>query len=97
MGTTKSDLMEAVFLKQSGLTKKDAAILVEATLDVMREAFARGEEIKISGFGKFVVRAKGERMGRNPKTGEAITIAARRILSFHPSPILKAALNGRAR
>ncbi len=95
MGKTKSDLADAVYTRQPDLTKKGAADLVDAVLDVLKEAIHNGETVKLSGFGKFVVREKNERVGRNPKTGEAISIASRRVLTFKPSAVLKAAINER--
>ena len=97
MGTTKTDIVEAVYAKQIGFTKKEASELVDAVLDVMKEAIGNGETVKVSGFGKFVVKQKSERVGRNPKTGEAITVSQRRVLTFSPSPILKAAINGKGK
>ena len=96
MGKTKSDLVEAVYAQQPDLTKKDAADLVDAVIDALKEAFQSGETVKLSGFGKFDVRQKKQRVGRNPKTGEAISIAPRRVLTFKPSAVLKAAINGDA-
>jgi integration host factor subunit alpha len=94
MGKTKSDLAEAVYARQPDLTKKDAADLVDAVLDALKDAFQSGETVKVQGFGKFVVREKSERAGRNPKTGDVIAITRRRVLTFKPSAVLKAALNG---
>ena len=68
-------------------------ILVETVFDTIKETLERGEKIKISGFGNFVVRDKNARVGRNPQTGEEITISARRVLTFKPSQVLKTALN----
>jgi len=95
MGTTKSDLVAAVYAKAPTLTKKEASDLVDALLDTMKETLERGETVKVSGFGKFEVKQKHARAGRNPKTGEEISIAPRRVLSFKPSAVLKATLNGR--
>jgi len=95
MGKNKSDLADAVYTRQPDLTKKGAADLVDAVLDVLKEAIQNGETVKVSGFGMFLVRQKSERAGRNPKTGEAISIASRRALTFKPSAVLKAALNAR--
>ena len=95
MGTTKTDIVEAVYAKQIGFTKKEASELVDAVLDVMKEAIGNGETVKVSGFGKFVVKQKSERVGRNPKTGETISISQRRVLTFKPSNVLKGAMNER--
>ena len=67
---------------------------VETVFDTIKETLEKGEKIKISGFGNFVVRDKNARAGRNPQTGEEITISARRVLTFKPSQVLKNALNG---
>ena len=90
---TKADIVEKVYEK-IGFTKKEASHLVEMVFDLMKERLEHGEKIKISGFGNFLVRQKKERVGRNPQTGEQITISARRVLTFRPSQVLKAVLNG---
>lgn len=95
MGKTKSDLADAVYARQPGLTKKEAADLVEAVLGVMKDTLQSGENVMVSGFGKFVVNQKRARIGRNPKTGEALQLPSRRVLTFKPSAVLKAALNAR--
>jgi len=89
---TKADIFEKVSTSL-GLSKKDSAELVEAVFSVMKSTLENGENLKISGFGNFEVKQKADRRGRNPQTGEAITIEARRILSFKPSSILKTAVN----
>jgi len=91
---TKADIIEAVYEKVGGVSKKEAAEIVETVFNTVKETLARGEKIKISGFGNFVVREKQARIGRNPQTGEEITISARRVLTFKPSQVLKTALNG---
>ena len=91
---TKADIVEQVYEKLGGYTKKEAAELVEHVFDSIKETLARGEKIKISGFGNFVVRSQRERIGRNPQTGEEIKISARSVLTFKPSQVLKNALNG---
>lgn len=93
MAMTKADLVEAVYEKVGGMSKKEAADAVECVFDSIKETLERGEKTKISGFGNFVVRDKKARVGRNPQTGDAITISARRVLTFKPSPVLKSALN----
>ena len=90
---TKADIVETVYEKVGGFSKKEAADIVETVFDTIKETLERGEKIKISGFGNFVVRAKNPRPGRNPQTGVQITIDARRVLTFKPSNVLKAALN----
>jgi len=76
-----------------GFSKKEVAKIVESVFDIMKETLQQEEKIKISGFGNFVVRRKKARRGRNPQTGGDIEITARRILTFKPSQVLKAALN----
>ena len=91
---TKAELIEKVQERNSGLTRKEAAELVESIFDTIKESLEAGENIKVSGFGNFVVRDKEARRGRNPQTGEEITISARRVLTFKPSGGLKTVLNG---
>ena len=90
---TKAEIIDAVYEKVGGFSKKEAAEVVEAVFDTMKDVLAEGEKIKISGFGNFVVRAKQERIGRNPQTGAPIPISARRVLTFKPSQVLKTVLN----
>ncbi len=90
---TKADIVEKVYEK-IGFSKKEASELVEMVFDTMKDVLQDGEKIKISGFGNFVVRTKNERVGRNPQTGEQIKISARKVLTFRPSQVLKAMLNG---
>ncbi|NLY93240.1 MAG: integration host factor subunit alpha [Myxococcales bacterium] len=90
---TKAEIIDSVYEKVGGFSKKEAAEVVEAVFDAMKEVLAQGEKIKLSGFGNFVVREKAARVGRNPQTGEEIVIAARRVLTFKPSQVLKEALN----
>jgi integration host factor subunit alpha len=91
--TTKYELVQAVYTKLGGFSKKESADLVDLIFELMKETLGRGETIKISGFGNFVLRDKRERQGRNPQTGEPITISSRRVLTFKPSQLLKQALN----
>lgn len=90
---TKADLIESVYQK-IGFSKKESADLVELIFGTMKDTLSQGKKIKISGFGNFVVREKRSRMGRNPQTGEAMEISARRVLTFRPSQVLKNDLNG---
>ena len=90
---TKADIIESVYNKV-GFSKKESAEIVELVFDTMKETLEKGEKIKISGFGNFIVREKKARIGRNPQTGEEIEISARRVLTFRPSQVLKNALNG---
>ena len=89
---TKADIIEQIYEK-IGFSKKESADIVELVFDTMKDTLERGEKIKISGFGNFVVRQKRPRVGRNPQTGEEIEISARRVLTFRPSQVLKSALN----
>ena len=89
---TKADIIEEVYEK-AGLPKKESSEAVERVFGALKEAIVRGEKVKVSGFGNFEVRTKAPRMGRNLWTGAAIEISARRVLSFKPSQLLRAALN----
>lgn len=88
MSVTKADIVERVY-KEAGFSKKEAADLVDLVFKVIKDTLARGEKVKISGFGNFSIRDKSTRVGRNPQTGEAMNISARRVLTFKPSQILK--------
>ncbi len=90
---TKADIVEKVYQK-IGFSKKEASELVELVFGTLKDVLQNGEKVKISGFGNFVVREKNERVGRNPQTGEQIKISARSVLTFRPSQVLKAMLNG---
>lgn len=90
---TKADIVEKVYQK-IGFSKKEASELVELVFTSLKDVLTKGDKVKISGFGNFVVREKNERVGRNPQTGEQIKISARRVLTFRPSQVLKAMLNG---
>jgi len=94
MTLTKAELIESVYEKV-GFSKKEAADLVELVFESMKEELCKGGSIKISGFGKFRVRAKKARMGRNPQTGDAMVISARKVLTFTPSRILRDGINGK--
>ena len=91
--TTKADLIEQLYEKVGGFSKSDAADAVQIVFDTIKETLVGGENLKLSGFGVFVVRDKNARVGRNPQTGEALTIAARRVLTFKVSAVLKNAIN----
>lgn len=92
MSLTKLDLIELVYMS-TGFSKKESAEFVEGTFEILKETLSRGETVKISGFGNFVVKEKKGRAGRNPQTGEAITITARKILTYKPSNILRQMIN----
>jgi integration host factor subunit alpha len=89
---TKADIFEKV-QNVIGISKKESAEMVEAVFAIMKNTLESGENLKISGFGSFIVKEKADRRGRNPQTGETITIEARRILSFKPSTVLRQAIN----
>ena len=92
---TRADLAEAVY-RCVGLSRKESAILVQSVLDELADALIGGESVKLSSFGRFLVRAKSERIGRNPKTGIEVPITQRRVMVFKPSNVLKARINGLA-
>jgi integration host factor subunit alpha len=85
---TRADLAESLH-QEVGLSRSDSADVVEQILVEMCEALGRGENVKISGFGTFVLRDKGERIGRNPKTGIEVPIAPRRVLTFRASQMMR--------
>ena len=85
---TRADLSEAVF-QEVGLSRNESADLVEFVLGEIANALARGEPVKISSFGSFAVRDKGQRVGRNPKTGVEVAIAPRRVMTFRASQIMR--------
>jgi integration host factor subunit alpha len=89
---TKADIVVQIY-ERVGFSKKDAAELVEKVFDVIKETLSKGEKVKISGFGNFVVRQKNARKGRNPQTGQEILLEARKVLTFKPSLVLKNILN----
>lgn len=89
---TRADLSEAVY-QEVGLSRNESAELVEQVLGEISDALIRGEMVKLSSFGSFSVRQKGERIGRNPKTGEEVPILPRRVLVFRASHVLKNRIN----
>lgn len=95
MALTKADLAEALY-DQLGLNKREAKEFVEQFFDELRNALSEGHNIKLSGFGNFILRDKGERPGRNPKTGEEIPITARRVVTFRPGQKLRARIDANA-
>ena len=90
---TRADLSEAVYQKV-GLSRTESSELVELVLSELCDCLARGETVKLSSFGSFMVRGKGQRVGRNPKTGIEVPIEPRRVMVFKPSNVLKARING---
>jgi len=93
MAMTKLDIVQNVTDKL-GLSKRDASRIVESVFVIMKEQLSKGDTVKISGFGNFVVRDKKARKGRNPQTGSEMEIRARKVLTFKSSQILKKTLNG---
>lgn len=92
---TRADLSEAVY-QEVGLSRNESADLVESVLSEIADTLTSGETVKISSFGSFSVRQKGERVGRNPKTGEEVPILPRKVLVFRASNVLKNRINGEA-
>lgn len=101
MTMTKADIVNAVFDRLADsehtveYTKKETREIIEEVIETMKDALGAGEDIKVSGFGKFEVRSKGERIGRNPRTNVEIKIPARSVLRFKVSQVLKDRLNGK--
>ena len=89
---TRADLGEAVY-QEVGLSRNESSDLVESVLNEISDALVRGEMVKLSSFGSFSVRQKGERVGRNPVTGEEVPILPRRVLVFRASHVLKDRIN----
>lgn len=90
---TRATLCDEIMTAIPDISQRDASKMVDNILRAMRDTLSKGEEIKISGFGKFVLHEKSARKGRNPQTGETITISARRVLKFRPSDVLREQLN----
>jgi len=88
---TKADIARMVH-ERVGLTKKESAQIVESVLNVICDSLEQGDNVKLSGFGHFIVRQKHARRGRNPKTGQDLTIAPRSVVTFRASPLLKVKL-----
>jgi len=93
---TRADLAEAVY-REVGLSRNESADLVESVLEEISDALVKGGNVKISSFGSFIVREKGGRMGRNPKTGEEVPIEPRRVLTFRASHVMKDIINSALR
>lgn len=89
---TRADLADSIY-EEVGLSRHESAELVESIIEEVCSTLATGENVKVSGFGSFSVRQKGERIGRNPKTGEEIPIKPRKVLVFKASHVLKDAMN----
>jgi len=91
---TKNDIIESVY-EHLGIPKKDCVRIVESLFHIIKDELNKWNDVKISGFGKWTVKAKKKRRGRNPQTGEALTIDARRVVAFKPSTVLRDAVNSR--
>ena len=89
---TKIDIIQNVYEKL-GFSKKESADIVESVFDIIKDSLAQGERVKISGFGNFMVKEKRARRGRNPQTGDEISITALRVLTFKSSQVLRKSLN----
>ena len=89
---TRADLSEAVH-REVGLSRTESAELVKAIIDTVAESVVAGDRVKLSSFGTFMVRDKGGRVGRNPKTGQEVPITPRRVLVFRPSQVMKSRIN----
>ncbi|MDR1311198.1 MAG: integration host factor subunit alpha [Burkholderiaceae bacterium] len=92
---TKAEIADALHA-QVGLNKREAKEMVDSFFECIAHALEEGEEVKLSGFGNFTLRTKRERVGRNPRTGDAVTISARRVVSFHASQKLRQQVEGRS-
>jgi len=91
MSMTKIDIVNSVY-EDLGISKKDSVRIVESVFEIIKDELGKGKAVKISGFGKWTVKAKKERKGRNPQTGEALTIDARSVITFKPSNVLRDAI-----
>ena len=89
---TKLDIIDSI-REKVGFTKADTAKIVESVFDIIKETLQREDKVVISGFGSFVARRKATRRGRNPKTGSDMEISPRRVLTFKPSPVVRASVN----
>ncbi|OEU61784.1 MAG: DNA-binding protein [Desulfobacterales bacterium PC51MH44] len=93
MALTKAQIVDSI-QKKSGLPRNKSAELVEILLEIMKQKLENGEDVLISGFGKFYVKEKNERKGRNPATGEDMMLAKRKVVTFRCSPVLRKKVNG---
>ncbi len=91
---TKADIVDTVY-QRVGFSKRESAEIVETVFEIMKETLERSENIKVSGFGSFVIRQKRTRRGRNPQTGKEMEITPRKVLTFKPSMVLRRQLNSR--
>jgi len=94
MTLTKENLIDSIY-KQVGISKNKSTHLVESLLEIIKKSLENGEDILISGFGKFSVKEKNERKGRNPQTGEDLILKSRRVVTFRCSKSLRDTINGK--
>jgi integration host factor subunit alpha len=92
MTVTKIDIIESAY-EQLDISKKDCVRIVDSFFDLIKDDLGKGRDVMISGFGKWTVKAKKKRRGRNPQTGETLTIDARRVVTFKPSAVLRNVIN----
>ena len=92
MSLTKIDIIEAVYT-HLGIPKKDCIRIVESVFEIIKDDLDKGNDVMISGFGKWTVKAKKQRKGRNPQTGKGLMIDARKVVTFKPSQVLKGTIN----
>jgi integration host factor subunit alpha len=93
MSLTKIDIIDSIYEKL-GIPKKECVRIVESVFEIIKDDLDKGHDVMISGFGKWTVKAKRERKGRNPQTGEALMIGARRVVTFKPSSVLRGMVSG---
>ena len=91
MALTKADVVESLI--QQGFKRKESVQLIEALLEIMKNSLARGEDVLVSGFGKFCVKDKTTRRGRNPQSGEDLLLPERRVITFKYSSVLREKIN----
>lgn len=92
MAITKKEIVDLIYADM-GISKNECLKLVDCFFDIIKDELSRGEDVKISGFGRWSVRKKKARNGRNPQTGGAITIGARKVITFRCSPLMRKGLN----
>ena len=92
MALTKKDIIDTL-CAELGFIRKEGITITESIFEIIKEELEKGKAVRISGFGKWSVKSKSERKGRNPQTGEEMMITARKVVTFHPSPILKKDVN----
>jgi integration host factor subunit alpha len=90
---TRADLADAIN-RSVGLSRADSSRMVESIIDMITDSLADGNQVKLTGFGTFTLRDKNERMGRNPKTGDAVPITPRRVLGFRPAQMVRTRIAG---